>query len=316
MGRSPKQGLDYFPLDTEWDVKMQLVKARFGLVGIGCMVELFKMIYHEGYALKWDEDTKLLFAASNHIDEKSLDEIISFAISKSLFHKGVYEKLDILTSSGIQKRWVKIVTDSARLIKTIDKELDLNIAKWFTGEEIAFTGEDKTVSNGLSGEFMPQRKGKESKEEDSKEKEESFPFSPEPSNQPKTTAGKDLDRIREHWNSQPALPKFRHLIISMPPDQTGPALRTLGTYTADEVIKAIDNYCQILGSSEHEAFPKFAGFPGFMKSGPDSYGDDAKPFDRCKIIKHEPEEDRTEREVRKAKEELAAIRARNKEAGR
>jgi hypothetical protein len=135
-------------------------------------------------------------------------------------------------------------------------------------------------------------------------------------NQPKTNAGKDLDRIREHWNSQPVLPKFRHLVISMPPDQTGPALRTLGTYTADEVIKAIDNYCQIIKSADHEAFPKFTGFPGFIKSGPDSYGDDAKPFDRCKIIKHEPEEDRTEREVRKAKEELAAIRARNKEAGR
>jgi hypothetical protein len=147
-----------------------------------------------------------------------------------------------------------------------------------------------------------------------REREESFPPSPDQSNQPK--AGKDLDRIREHWNNLPALPKYRHLIIQMPPEQTGPALRTLGTYTADEVIKAIDNYSKILGSSDHEAFPKFTGFPGFMKSGPDSYGDDAKPFDRCKIIKHEPEEDRTEREVRKAKEELAAIRARNKEAGR
>lgn len=144
----------------------------------------------------------------------------------------------------------------------------------------------------------------------------SFPFLPDPSNQPKTNAGKDLELIREHWNSIPALPKFRHLIISMPPDQTGPALRTLGAYSLDDVIKAVDNYVTILQSVDHEAFPRFTGFPGFMRSGPDNYGDDAKPFERCKIVKPEQAEDRTEREVREAKEQLARIRAKNKEASR
>lgn len=52
MARPKKIGMDYFPVDTTWDVKMQLVKAKYGLEGIGCIIELFKAIYHEGYFLK------------------------------------------------------------------------------------------------------------------------------------------------------------------------------------------------------------------------------------------------------------------------
>ncbi len=143
------------------------------------------------------------------------------------------------------------------------------------------------------------------------------PWSPEPPlvkpEQPQGKAYKDLDRIREHWNSKGSLPKFRHQIISMPPEQTGPALRTLGTYSAEEVMKAIDNYAAVIVSPDHEAFPKYAGLPGFLKSGPDSYDDESLPFARCMIVKPDIEA-KADREVREAKEELRRIRARNQEA--
>jgi len=45
MGRPKKIGLDYFSMDTNWDTAMRLLKAKFGLLGIGCMVELYKTIY-------------------------------------------------------------------------------------------------------------------------------------------------------------------------------------------------------------------------------------------------------------------------------
>jgi hypothetical protein len=125
MARPIKSGLDYFPLDTEWDIKMQLVKARFGILGIGCIIELYKLIYHEGYALKWDNDTRLLFAASNHIDEKDLTDVVVFAIEKGVFSTEKYSALGVLTSRGIQKRWLRIAKESNRTIKTIDKTLDL-----------------------------------------------------------------------------------------------------------------------------------------------------------------------------------------------
>lgn len=91
MGRPVKTGLDYFPLDTSWDIKMKLLKAKFHLLGIGCMTELFKDIYHEGYALKWDEDTKLLFADDNSIELQTLEEIVKFALSRGIFSQPVFD---------------------------------------------------------------------------------------------------------------------------------------------------------------------------------------------------------------------------------
>lgn len=35
MARPLKQGLDYFPLDCQVDVKFELVEAEFGLTGFG-----------------------------------------------------------------------------------------------------------------------------------------------------------------------------------------------------------------------------------------------------------------------------------------
>jgi hypothetical protein len=123
MGRPIKQGLDYFPLDTEWDIKMQLVKARFGLVGIGCIVELYKMIYHEGYALKWDDDTRLLFSADNKIDETELSNIVTFGTEKGVFSTDKLASYGVLTSRGIQKRWLRVARESNRTIKEIAPEI-------------------------------------------------------------------------------------------------------------------------------------------------------------------------------------------------
>lgn len=118
------------------------------------------------------------------------------------------------------------------------------------------------------------------------------------------SAGATLEALRQHWNSKQGLPRYRHLPTSMPPDQSGPALRTLGAYTEAEIRKAIDNYAEIATSVEHEAFPRYAGFPGFLKSGPESYSDEAQPFVRCRLDDHEESAD----------EVLARVRA--KEAAR
>lgn len=145
MGRPVKTGLDYFPLDTSWDIKIKLLKAKFHLIGIGCMMELFKDIYHEGYAIKWDEDTKLLFADDNSIDIQTLDEIVNFALSKGIFSRPIFDKTGYLTSHGIQSRWKKACVDSKRSTVEIDHDLDL-LSK--TPEETP----SKTVSN----EFPPE----------------------------------------------------------------------------------------------------------------------------------------------------------------
>jgi hypothetical protein len=106
VARPIKQGLEYFNVDTEWDRKMKLVRAKFQAEGIGIIILLWQWIYNEGYFTKWDEETKLIFAGDNHIDESKLDDVVLFAIEKEIFSKELYEKYTVLTSKGIQKRYL------------------------------------------------------------------------------------------------------------------------------------------------------------------------------------------------------------------
>ena len=111
MGRPAKTGLDYFPVDTSWETNMKLVKARFpGFVGVGCVSELWRWIYREGYVLRWDEDTQLLFSAENGIALEDVQKIVAFAVEKGIFSREILEKTGMLTSHGIQKRWKMIAT--------------------------------------------------------------------------------------------------------------------------------------------------------------------------------------------------------------
>ena len=158
MGRPEKSGLDYFPLDTTWETNMKLIKAKFGLLGIGCIIELYRAIYREGYAMKWDEDTQLLFSSEHGIPLETLSEIINYSVGKGVFHAGKLNKLRSLTSRGIQRRWKKIAKESKRAVCEIDPAIDLTL----TPEETRFTPEETALSGGESTQSkVKESKGKE-----------------------------------------------------------------------------------------------------------------------------------------------------------
>jgi hypothetical protein len=125
MARPQKTGLDYFPVDTTWERNMFIVKAKYQLVGIGCIIELYSAIYREGYFLPWDADTKALFMAANGIDENTLDGIIDLSTSKGIFDARSLAEKGVLTSRGIQKRWIQAVKGTRRNIQDIDSAINL-----------------------------------------------------------------------------------------------------------------------------------------------------------------------------------------------
>lgn len=125
MARPEKRGLDYFPMDTSWETNMKLIKARFKLAGVGCIVELWRAVYREGYALKWDEDTQLLFADENGIELEYLQKLVLFAAEKGVFSSEILASKGYLTSHGIQKRWQSIAVSSKRNNCSIDPEVCL-----------------------------------------------------------------------------------------------------------------------------------------------------------------------------------------------
>lgn len=114
MGRQPKAGLDYFELDCHMEEKVKLIQAEYGLKGFAVVVKLYQKIYGEfGYFCEWSEDSLLLFMSENGLssDNKQLiQNIVSACIRRNIFSKQLYEKFGILTSNGIQKRYLNAVS--------------------------------------------------------------------------------------------------------------------------------------------------------------------------------------------------------------
>lgn len=106
-----EQGIPYFPLDVELDEKFRLIEAEYGLKGWATVVKLFQKIYGEfGYYCSSTTDMMLLFANGIKASYSFVLEITKASIKRGIFDKDMYEKYQILTSKGIQKRYFKAVS--------------------------------------------------------------------------------------------------------------------------------------------------------------------------------------------------------------
>lgn len=110
-GRQNKVGLDYFELDCHMDEKVRLILAEYGLKGFAVFVRLLQEIYGGyGYYCEWTQDMELLFVSENGLNSGSLQllrDIVSACIRRNIFSDRLYKEYSILTSSGIQKRYLK-----------------------------------------------------------------------------------------------------------------------------------------------------------------------------------------------------------------
>lgn len=105
-----KTGLDYFSLDCYMNDKVKLIQAEFGLRGFAVVVKLFQKIYGErGYYCEWNDEVLLLFMVEQGVtsDSKNLiRDIVAACIRRDIFSRDLYEKYGILTSPGIQTRYL------------------------------------------------------------------------------------------------------------------------------------------------------------------------------------------------------------------
>ena len=112
-GRKFKEGLDYFELDCHMDEKVRLIQAEFGLKGFAVIVLLLQEIYGgRGYYMSWDDDRSLLFMSENGVtggDKNLIQDIVAACIRRNIFSEELFHKYQILTSSGIQKRYLNAV---------------------------------------------------------------------------------------------------------------------------------------------------------------------------------------------------------------
>lgn len=108
MARPFKEGLEYFPLDTQIDSKFELFEAEHGLIGFAFIIKLFQKIYNSGYYCEWSEDEQLLFAKKINVDINQVNVYINSALKRNIFNKEMFERYGILTSKGIQKRYFTV----------------------------------------------------------------------------------------------------------------------------------------------------------------------------------------------------------------
>lgn len=177
MARPIKDGVDYFPLDVSVDKKFRLVEAKFGIVGFGIIVKLFQLIYAEnGYYYEWDDDTALIMAAENSCQKYplSIDDVQSIireAIARGIFDKEMYDTYSILTSKGIQCRYLEMTKRRSR----VDVEQRYLLIRIPEKAVNVYINGVNVNTNSKNADNNAQSKVKESKVNKSKVKESNMP---------------------------------------------------------------------------------------------------------------------------------------------
>ena len=119
-----KQGLDYFPHSCgNFDDNLEYILAVHGSDGYYIYFRLLEKIYsQEGYYMKADHKTLILYSSKINKDIKLIERVLNDLIKEGLFNQELYEKHQILTSPGIQKRFLEITKALRRKeIRLIDE---------------------------------------------------------------------------------------------------------------------------------------------------------------------------------------------------
>ena len=128
MARPTKRGLDYFPLDCVQDDNLTFVEAKHGIEGFGILIKIWQKIYrNDGYYMYWNEQNMYLFAREIAVNIETISSVVNTCLlpSISIFNEDKFKQHGILTSTGIQKRWLSIVKSAKRKGVDIDPKFDL-----------------------------------------------------------------------------------------------------------------------------------------------------------------------------------------------
>ena len=165
-----KSGIDYFPLDVTLDEKFELIEAEFGLTGFGVVVKLLQKIYGgRGYYVEWTNEVALLFAKKIGLGGSVVSEIVEASIKRGIFDKTLYDKYQILTSKGIQKRYFEAV-GRRKSVEVEERYLLVNAADFSKNASMNFKNVDIFPKNAyIFGQSkVKESKGKESRGEERK----------------------------------------------------------------------------------------------------------------------------------------------------
>lgn len=168
MGRQNEVSLPYFELDCHMDEKIKLIRAEYGLKGFAIVVMMYQHIYggDHGYYCEWDDERLLLFMSDNGLIGESknlIDEVVRACIRRGIFSDRLYKKYGILTSSGVQKQYLKAT--AKRQVVNLKKEyLLISVPENRSNVVInSISGGIKMIDGGINSQSKSKSKSKSNK---------------------------------------------------------------------------------------------------------------------------------------------------------
>ena len=169
MARPTAKGVEYFPLNVNFinDLKVRKLLLSCGAESIAVLIYLLSTIYKdEGYFVEVHEDEIDLIALDVNVTPEFVLEVINKACEVRFFDVNLYKNFNILTSKGIQERYLKI-TERRKNSVVITQFNLINV----NNNSINVNNNSVNVNNNSVNVYRStQSKVKESKEKKSKVK--------------------------------------------------------------------------------------------------------------------------------------------------
>lgn len=141
MARPNKVNLQYFPLDVTFfeDHKVLMIEEEFGIKGGYIALRLMAMVYEQGYFIEWmnNQEVSIAKRVGNGITSALVVEVLKSCLKNNLFNKEIFTKKSILTSRGIQKRWLEVM-------ELMRRKVIINESIWLVNSEETIISSEET----------------------------------------------------------------------------------------------------------------------------------------------------------------------------
>lgn len=145
MAGRPKQGIDYAGWSVnifDGDTKIDKLLDAQGWVGFSIYFYLCQMAYKfDGYFYRWcfDDSSTTARRMGGGLRAKTVEETVRYCLRIGLFDQGLFDEWNILTSKGIQRRYLAAI--QGRRVKSIIDDY------WLLEKNSEMGGLEKCASN-------------------------------------------------------------------------------------------------------------------------------------------------------------------------
>ena len=203
-----------------------MIEELHGIEGFGIVVKLLMKIYKEGYFYEWNKREQILFSKRVNVDINKVVEVVNDCINEGLFNKGMYDEHKILTSKGIQKRYLEAIKRRKEVV-FLDKYYLIDDIKPIVGtSNLAVFLVDENNNrvnvniNSVNDNISTQRKEKQNKGKENK-----------------------TEDIKEPKKPKKQIPKIQYAeFVSMTEDEHKKLVEAHGMEKVEEMVKVLDNY--------------------------------------------------------------------------